>query len=54
MPTPLRERARRAAWWFGYRGEREFSAFVCMVLNDWMSQEASKRADKDFPPIPGN
>jgi len=52
VPVPLMDRARRAAWWHGYQGEREFSAFICMVLDDWISEQASKRSDKDYPAIP--
>jgi hypothetical protein len=52
LSASLLERARRAAYFEGYGGERRFSEFVSMVLKDWIDGREAQRGDKAYPEIP--
>jgi hypothetical protein len=52
LSAELMRDARRAAWHEGYKGERDFSAFVEMVLRDWIDARQRQRKEKAYPDIP--
>jgi len=49
FPVDLHDHAKDAAHAEGFRGERQFSDFICMVVQEWIDHREARRGDKHFP-----